>query len=198
MSNEEADELDRDAESGDPPSLGREDLALLEAVHAAWAPSDPEPEVVLWAVQGALGNEDAEALRLALERRAAHPDAELLEALEVAYEPEALRPGAHEAALAGALARRPGRAKTNVVYAAFGSVGVLAALAAGFVLFLKPLDREARDLVAEPVLPAISRSSADLFDRAFERGKTTERIDRIATARARDLRANRYLSWGIE
>jgi hypothetical protein len=41
-----------------------------------------------------------------------------------------------------------------------------------------------------------SRSTAPLF-RVGSEGATSSRIDRIASARSRDLRDNRYAQWGV-
>jgi hypothetical protein len=43
-----------------------------------------------------------------------------------------------------------------------------------------------------------SRSAADLFPEGIPRaGGTSDRVDRIAYARARDLRENRFARWGV-
>ena len=43
---------------------------------------------------------------------------------------------------------------------------------------------------------ALSRSTATLFSEHFETADTTQRVDRIASARERDLRHNRFATWG--
>ena len=42
-----------------------------------------------------------------------------------------------------------------------------------------------------------SRPTGELFAERFKTGSTTDRIDRIAAARAHDLRENRYTAWGV-
>jgi hypothetical protein len=45
---------------------------------------------------------------------------------------------------------------------------------------------------------AVSRSAADLFPEGIPKeGGTSDRVDRIAYARARDLRENRFARWGV-
>ena len=80
----------------------------------------------------------------------------------------------------------------------FDAPAVLAMAAAG-ALFLRVGERadSASSLAAAPALTA-PRSAQDLFDEPFPRtGGTSERVDRIASARERELRANRYAAWGV-
>ncbi|MFS8069972.1 MAG: hypothetical protein ACMG6S_26710, partial [Byssovorax sp.] len=51
-----------------------------------------------------------------------------------------------------------------------------------------------------PAALILSRSTDDLFDPAekFEVGRSSARIDRIASARSSDLRRNRFASWGVQ
>jgi hypothetical protein len=76
------------------------------------------------------------------------------------------------------------------VFVTFGALALAAA--AGFALLLA----HPAATTNEPVL-ARSRSTRDLFREPFEAGRTTERIDRIASARERDARENRYALWGV-
>ena len=57
----------------------------------------------------------------------------------------------------------------------------------------------ASQATAERGAPALafSRSAADLFPEGIPRsGGTTDRVDRIALARAQDLRQNQFARWG--
>jgi hypothetical protein len=63
------------------------------------------------------------------------------------------------------------------------------------------LPAEQRDTPAAAVAPPrleVSRSTAALFSERFAPGHATERIDRIAVARERELRKNRFASWGVQ
>ena len=75
---------------------------------------------------------------------------------------------------------------------------MVSVLAAAAVLLLVVGTRRTRAPTAE--LPALgllqSRSTATLFESASV-GAPSARIDRIASVRARDLRANRYAEWGV-
>lgn len=138
---------------------------------------------------------------------APEPGAELAAALRAAYRPTALDPRRNEVLIATALANAPRRRSTGRVIAL---VTTVTALAAGFALLLRtagdaaaPASSPAAAVVAaqspQPsLIPA--RSTADLFDVAepFPRtGGESKRIDRIATARSADLRANRFAAWGV-
>lgn len=190
-----------------------EERELGEALRAAWAPGDLDPALNEALIELALEDPLAEAtpdeiaesqrLREALEGgpdgAEAHPDAALARALKAAALPEAMVPGKSEALVDASLARR-----RNVIYVAFGTVSAVAALAAGVLLFLQTAPQNAPTQAApasvaalrapEPL--ALSRSTQELFQEKFERGKTSDRIDRIARARSRDLRRNRYARWG--
>lgn len=155
------------------------------------APASPEEQ------------ERAEQLRSALEDPArASADAELARALSAAWEPRELSVAEHRALVDQALARsaRAGR-PARVIRVSFGA-GAMLALAASVLLALWS-DRHgpgspllSPDL-ASPEL-ALSRSTQELFDEEFApTGGETRRIDRIAMARATDLRDNEFARWGV-
>ncbi|WP_438000815.1 hypothetical protein WMF26_14425 [Sorangium sp. So ce185] len=141
--------------------------------------------------------------------------AELAVALRAAWRPAPLAELRNrvlvEAALRAAPAPAP-RAR-RIAPVTMAALSTLAAAAAAAALIFGQL-REERASVARapgaaaapvgaaaPRLPLIeARSTAALFDPAapFPReGGQTERIDRIAAARASDLRQNRYAAWGV-
>jgi len=95
------------------------------------------------------------------------------------------------------LTAKNGRA-AKVFYVRFG--GVLAALAAAAALLFMINARNTSPEASAPELPALalvqSRSTAALFQSASV-GPPSARIDRIASVRERDLRANRYAMWGV-
>ncbi len=149
----------------------------------------------------------AEELRRALEgsRDAleAHELGRLATALRAANDPAPLPEIRNEALLRSAIQSAGGRRSARALYAA--ATGILA-LAASFTLYLSGTNQDAapRAPTAENVyVPGMAetRSTGPLFtveDFPQGGGKTSERADKIAGARAADLRKNRYLSWGVE
>jgi hypothetical protein len=153
----------------------------------------------------------AEELRRALEDPArANDDANLLRAAALAYAPRELDAGEHRAIVAKALAhaspakgsRGGDRGSSKVVRALFGAGAAAAlALAAAVALFLEPhAARPSRDSRASASVPLVHvRSTQPLFREPFARtGGTSARIDRIAVARAGDLRDNEFSRWGVK
>jgi hypothetical protein len=181
---------------------------LGSALRAAWAPDALDPALNEALIAQALEDPlaapseeelvESERLRRALDGDGSHPSADLARALAAAAAPRPLSSPAAERLAQQALGRSAGRGKSNVIYVVFGSVAAVAALAASVLLFVKAgtavdsgsVARAARDL-------AQSRSTAPLFHEKFDATTTTARIDRIALARARDLRSNRYALWGV-
>jgi hypothetical protein len=142
---------------------------------------------------------EANKLRDALANPAgAHADAELARALSAAWSPRDLAPGDHRALLDRALAGHASRSRrARVVRISFGA-GALAALAAAFALVVgKGHDaREARPSAAAAFVA--TRSTQPLFSEPFaSTGGQTARVDRIAVARAADLRENEFARWGV-
>jgi len=77
--------------------------------------------------------------------------------------------------------------------------GVLA-IAAGVAIWISAKSNVAietfeRENPKQPL--ALSRSTESLFTKPFESSSPSERIDKIALVRARDLRNNRYAKWGL-
>jgi hypothetical protein len=140
----------------------------------------------------------AEQLRVALEEPARpSDDAELLRAVALAAHPPALDPAAQRSAEQAALARfdelRSRRTRGTVVRVTFGLSVAFAAAAAIALVVGRPAPRPsaAADLVHV-------RSTQELFSQRFEaQGGESARIDRIAIARAADLRENRFARWGV-
>jgi hypothetical protein len=190
-----------------PPETDEADLAPLDAaaeaalaqtLRAAYAPSELDPrrhaELVRLALEDPLAPPseeeliESERLRRALDGGdERHPEARLARALAAAVNPGPL-PGA----TAERLASRAARPKPNVLFVTFGALGLAAA--ASFALYLA--HGTATTTGPTPTL-ARSRSTQELFREPFEQGRTTERIDRIAEARERDARENRYALWGV-
>jgi hypothetical protein len=180
--------------------------ALAEALRSAWAPAQLDPALNEQLIEAALEDPLAPAseaelvesarLRDALDGRGAHPDADLARALRNAGSPEPLPEPRVEQLVA--TATRPQRTG-NVVFVAFGAAALTAmAAAAAAMLFVFPAERdEAPAAMAAPLTIAQSRSTAALFSEKFETAQTSDRIDRIADARSRELRQNRYAQWGL-
>jgi hypothetical protein len=174
---------------------------LAEAIRSAWEPSPLDPARHRQILELSLADPFAEPteeevresarLRRALdEGDATHPDAELARVLK-----NAARPSAAGASADATPPRVAGRTTGRVFYATFGAVALAAA--AGFALFVaRPRDQPAASSAPIPTLRA-SRPTGELFAERFEMGGTTDRIDRIALARAQDLRDNRYAMWGV-
>jgi len=170
---------------------------------------------------------DAEALRTALEAPIRvggenNDDADFARALALAHHPRPLSAGEHRAIVERTLSRldegnaapkgapeAPAKRGGMLVRVAFGATAALS-LAAAFVLFVKfgPGERSpksaavaAASMVAAPVAEtklARVRSTQSLFPEPFPAaGGTSARIDRIALARASDLRDNRFAHWGV-
>ncbi|MCC6555365.1 MAG: hypothetical protein IT372_20585, partial [Polyangiaceae bacterium] len=130
-------------------------------------------------------------------------------ALRAAWRPAPLPEIKNEALIARALGRRGGERHRRIAPVTMAALSTVAAIAAGVALLLGRASEQGGPSAMAPapaeaiaaraaLIPA--RSTAELFDAAtpFPReGGETERVDRIASARAADLRANRYAAWGV-
>lgn len=128
------------------------------------------------------------------------PDPELARVLRAAWSPEDLSAEEHRKLVAGAIAPRRGRGRTTVVRVSFGASAILALAAS--VLLVVWSDRGPRP--GPPMPPtlaptmSLSRSTQSLFAQPFApRGGESARVDRIAMARAVDLRENEFAKWGV-
>jgi hypothetical protein len=140
----------------------------------------------------------AEDLRAALEDpRRTSDGADLARALSSAWSPRDLPAEEHAALVARALARRRAPARSGRVVRISFALGTAVALAAAVLLVLRS-DRRPLGAPAAAVGLAVSRSTQPLFpDRFAPTGGETARIDRIAMARAADLRDNEFAKWGV-
>jgi hypothetical protein len=140
------------------------------------------------------------ALRDALDDpSAAGPEVELARSLRSAWSPHDIDPERHAAIVKEALARHEAvrRRRATVVRVSFGASAVLA-LAAGVLLVVWNGRPPSPDLARSYAAVAVSRSTQPLFsDRFAPRGGESGRIDRIAMARASDLRDNEFAKWGV-
>lgn len=137
----------------------------------------------------------AQALARALDGHGEHPDAAFAEALRAAHHPAALAPARHEELLVEALARAEAQRPARVISLSARRWAAMATFAAA-ACFLLILGRTLRRPV--PVALAASRSTQELFSEQFPRqGGNSARVDRIAGARSRELRSNRFAQWGV-
>ena len=121
------------------------------------------------------------------------PDPELARVLRAAWSPEDLSREEHEKLVARAIAPR----RANVVRVSFGASAILALAAS--VLLVVWSDRGPRPGPPNvgPVM-SLSRSTQSLFGQPFApTGGESARVDRIAMARAADLRENEFAKWGV-
>ena len=169
----------------------RHEQLLLAALEDPFA--EPSPEELV----------QSERLRRALEGDGEHADLALARALANAHAPSTAAPNvAHPAALErrsasdASSASAPKKATATVLYVRFGALAAGLAAAAALLLTLnsRPNHAPAPDLPT--LVLAQSRSTAALFQTATA-PPPSARIDRIASVRERDLRANRYAMWGV-
>jgi hypothetical protein len=156
----------------------------------------------------------AAQLRDALEDPSrAHQDAELARALSAAWSPRELTTAEHRALVEQALARRDaagrrgdgvlGFSRGKVFRVTFGASAALAVAAAVLLVVWSgkrpPSPRAIGPATsARASVLAASRSTQALFSERFApTGGETARIDRIAVARAADLRDNEFAKWGV-
>lgn len=209
--------------SDDTPSLtAAEEAALSLALVCAFRPAELAPDVNEALIELCLEDPlrpaseaelaESERFRRALEGSGEHPDLDLVRGLVEAHRPSRSESssfeGANQRALERALAASSPSSKRrsgNVVFVSFGVMTALAAAAAVLlVVFFPSAERSPTAVLpagvaARAPAPRLtqSRSSEGLFDAKFERDHTTERVDRIASVRARELRQNRFQQWGV-
>lgn len=182
-----------------------EDAELREALVAAFSPSVLSDERHEKIIEAALADplapaspeelRDAESLRLALEGIGIDPDAELANALKSAWDPPPF-PGRLPSLPAPIIRlERPRSSKARSIRGVLGLCAASLAVAAATVLVLRR--GTAPELPVASVSLYEARSTVALFHEEFKRGEASERVDRIAAARARELRSNRYALWGV-
>jgi hypothetical protein len=136
---------------------------------------------------------EAQELARALEGQGASPHDPLIEALRAAHDPAPLDPARHEEILVRAFAEaRPAGRVLAFPGRRWAWAGALAAAACLALALGHTFRRPA------PVALVASRSTQGLFSEQFPReGGHSARVDRISGARARELRENRFASWGV-
>jgi hypothetical protein len=204
------------AEEGDAKLIeAHERDSLLEALGAAIDPQPLDAErhqrlienaLAVESLAGVDSVEDPFAPATDEERAAAARTRERLEAdrvvalLRSAYRPDSIAPESELAIRSTALARasseaRPKRGVTRLVS---WSTFAVAAAAALWLSIPKAPDRN--ESVLDQGLRgelAQSRTTRPLFSQSFALSTPSERIDRIAQVRQKELRNNRYVLWGL-
>lgn len=195
---------ERDSEPDLPELDAAEELRLSALLRHAFRPSEIDParheRLLLAALEDPLAEAspeelvESERLRQALDGGGDHQDLRLARALSAAFAPHLDRPLPEPSLALKAKAKRSGQ----VIFVRFASVAAALAVAAAVLLRLSPELSErstpAPDLATLAL--AQSRSTAAFF-RAETAGAPSERIDRIASVRSRELRDNRYALWGV-
>jgi hypothetical protein len=184
-------------------------FAALQAAHQPAALPEDDLDAIL---ARAMGDDDAttsteraaaDRLRAELSGEAPASDASaVLVALKAAHSPKDLPAARHHALIEAAFARVPflrrGPAVRRLAPVTMAALSGIAAIAAGVALFLGKPPVPPTGATAALVR---TRSAEDLFEPTtpFPRhGGESARIDRIASARAADLRQNRYAAWGVK
>jgi hypothetical protein len=183
-------------------------FAALKAAHQPAALPEDDLDALLARAMGddaaTTSTERAAADRLRAELAGEAPASDasaVLVALKAAHSPKDLPASRHHALIEAAFARVPFLRRSQVRRLApvtMAALSGLAAIAAGVALFLGKPPAPPGGATAALVR---TRSAEDLFEPTtpFPRhGGESARIDRIATARAADLRQNRYSAWGVK
>ena len=202
-----------DAEPELPELDPSEELRLSALLQHAFRPSEIDParheRLLLAALEDPFADAspeelvESERLRQALDGQGEHQDLRLARALSAAFTPSGVtkrvapsleRPLPEPKPLPIVAPRRSGQ----VIFYRFAAVATALAVAAAVLLQLTPELRTgsapAPDLATLAL--AQSRSTAAFF-RADAASAPSERIDRIASVRSRELRDNRYALWGV-
>ncbi|HEX3850381.1 MAG TPA: hypothetical protein VHW01_05405 [Polyangiaceae bacterium] len=194
----------RDSDPGLPALAAEEERRLATLLKCAFAPSEIDPvrheHLLLSALEDPFAAPspeeivESERLRRALDGDGDHLDLVLARALSAAHAPSEAAPKV----VAPATLAPKSRPTAKVLYVRFA--GAAAALAAAAAVLFTISTRHCSPEASAPELPALalvqSRSTAALFQTASV-GPPSARIDRIASVRERDLRANRYAMWGV-
>lgn len=199
-----SDPTQRDSEPELPLLDAAEELRLSELLRNALRPSDidqarherllaaaledpfatPSPEELV----------ESERLRRALDGQGEHEDARLARALSAALAPSMTRPLTEPQLLTTTVRKASGR----VIFYRFAATTTALAVAAAVLLRITPEARKGSEPAPDSTTLALAQSrSTAAFFHADSAGAPSERIDRIASVRSRELRDNRYALWGV-
>jgi hypothetical protein len=199
--------------AAEPPLAPEEESRLLGALQAALRPTELDPETNERLLEMALEDPlappteeelvESARLRDALAQGSPHADVAVLEqlrlpfALSSAVSDHTASDEALEAALGPAAQTKAPNSRGKLIYATFGAVSAVLAAAAVALLFVSASRTQSpQSAIAEPAALIKPHSTAPLFTDRFN-NDTTARMDLIASVRSRDLRDNRYASWGV-
>lgn len=201
------------AEEGDAKLIGAQERdSLLDSIASAASPEGIDPGRHAQLLEAALnpaGNVDQllddpltppstdEIIAAAATRKNLEAEPLVL-LLRAAHAPSELSPASAQSVLNAALAKLTFPKRQHPRVSTFWG---LLAVAAAAVLWVA----NATEPSVEGLAPAgrsqlefaQSRTTGSLFSNARERSTASERIDRIAQVRQKDLRRNRYLLWGL-
>ena len=208
-----SDPTERGSEQELPELDAAEELRLGELLRNAFRPGEIDPQRHERLLSAALEDPfaepspeelvESERLRQALDGRGDHEDLRLARALSAAFSPSIDRPLADtlrdtrrgESALP---AKTASTSRGQVIYYRFAAVTTALAVAAAVLLRLTSQAPESATRVPDLTTLALAQSrSTAAFFRADSAGAPSERIDRIASVRSRELRDNRYALWGV-
>jgi hypothetical protein len=197
-------ETERDSDAELPELDATEERRLSALLRHAFLPSEIDPkrheQLLLAALEDPLAEPtpeelvSSERLRRALDGQGEHEDMRLARALSAAFAPNLDRPLPEPELGANVRLTRPGQ----VIFLRFAGVAAALAVAAAVLLELTPRLEQSSAPTADLASFSLaqSRSTAPLFQ-ADSAGAPSDRIDRIASARGRELRDNRYALWGV-
>lgn len=191
------------AQDGDTQLIDADERdALVAAITAANSPKPLDPrrhEQLLDVVLGRQGDPLASPGQQELVRAATVMSDPLVATLQAAYAPLELSPEVENIVRDSAIGRphpavqrlRPRLAATLWGVLSIAAIAVIwITTSRGRIDGLRPNHRAEINF-----MPA--RSTGSMFAEPFANSTASERIDRIAQARQRDLRENRYLLWGL-
>jgi len=199
-----SEEVQRESEPDLPELDAAEEARLSELLRHAFRPTEIDPVRHERLLSAALEDPfappsaeelvESERLRDALAGHGDHEDARLARALSAAFAPSLGRPLGEPQVAKPAPQKPAGR----VIYYRFAAVTTALAVAAAVLLRIAPEMQKSAPPAADLTTLALaqSRSTAAIF-RADSAGAPSERIDRIASVRGRELRDNRYALWGV-
>jgi hypothetical protein len=200
--------------AAEPPLAPEEEARLLGALQAALRPTELDPETNERLLEMALEDPlappteeelvESARLRDALAQGSPHADVAVLQQLRVPFALSSSAESDHtvsdealEAALGSGARRDAPNRRGKLIYATFGAIsGVLAAAAVALLFVSASRTQAPQSAMTEPAALIKPHSTAPLFTDRFD-NDTTARMDLIASVRSRDLRDNRYASWGV-
>ena len=204
---EEIAESERLRRELDDPKSTHEDVLLARALKTSIDPKAIEDDAHDALLDRALANEDPDApptpdeiaaserLREELDDPGSqHPDVLMARSLRHVAAPKPIEAATHRKILDRTL----GEARARNIRTVW--ISALFAAAAAIALWLIPIGKQSDENGAPDVSAGLIRVHAadDLFAEPFPEGQhTSARIDRIASARGRDLRSNHFAKWGV-